>query len=88
MRKFSVQLFGIDCLNKTFTAEASDFGIGRPDLELTLVSDLGTEAVFVQTDSEMDEWDNEIAVWDYEPTAESVAANPRLAGWSLHIYND
>ena len=86
--KFCVNLFGIDCENKTFTAEASDLGIGRPEHELTLVSDLGTEALFIQTDSDMDEWDNEIAVWDYEPTPESVARNPRLAGWSLHIYND
>lgn len=89
--KVMVGRFTHSSKNKSFTAEASDFNeenlVGRPTI--TLVSDMGTTAEFfhnkiVRTEDE----DNEILYWEYKPTSESVAANPRLKDYTLTIFND
>lgn len=88
--KLSVRMFGHNCSFKSFSAEASDLGeyfFAQPSL--TLVSDFNNEATFtLRRVVRTDDIDNEIQCWEYTPTAESVAANPRLEGYSLTVFND
>ncbi len=84
--RYSVNNFSHHADTKSFTAEASDLpgSIGR---EITLVSDFGNEAHFNLLTIEQDD-EGDYRCWIFKPIAESVERNPRLAGYSLTIFND
>lgn len=85
---YSVKLFTHDAKTKTFTAFISDvFVRGEFVLPLVLVSDMGSEATFFLMETEKDE-EGDTLCWHFEPSPESVEANPRLAGYSLKLFND
>lgn len=87
---YNVKLFSHDAKAKKFVAECSDvFQRGEFVLPLTLVSDLGNEATFILVEVERtNDEDNEVLAWHFLPSADSVARNPRLAGYSLTLLND
>ena len=88
MTRYMVDLFSHDSDRKSFTVEASDLE-GGPSPTITLVSAGGNEATFARVGVERDgSPDNEIVAWTYRPSAESIERNPRLAGYSLIIFND
>lgn len=89
--KLSVRMFGHNSQYKSFSAEASDLGgyFDSDTRRITLVSDFNTEADFdFRRCVRSDDIDNEIQCWEYLPTAESVAANPRLKDYTLTVFND
>jgi hypothetical protein len=88
MSKYRVSLFTHCAETKCFTAEASELE-GGPSPTITLVSDGGNEATFARIGVERsNDEDDEIIAWTYRPAAESLDRNPRLAGYSLTLFND
>lgn len=77
--------FSADCTNKVFSIDAAD--LGTVPESLTLVSDMGCEATFSKSSCQRDE-DGDVLIWKYRPTSESLAAIPRLEGWSITVFND
>lgn len=82
---------------KRLCAEISSLGFDRfmrlaeesPDVGFTLISDVtGNESDWRVTNVIRDLRENETQGWYLEPTAESVAKCPTLAGYSMVIDND
>lgn len=85
--KICTKSLSVNHITKTFSTEISELQNFVPRYSVVLQSDLGTEATFLLINTEIDN-DGDIVEWLYFPTATDVEANPRLAGWSLHILND
>jgi hypothetical protein len=84
--EYSLSAFTINGAAKTFSTEASEL----PSFSLKsfkIVSDYQNTAEFACAVTERDA-DGDVTTWILEPTAESLSANPRLAGWKVIVFND
>lgn len=89
MRPIPTSLFSINTEDKVFVTEVSDIeanGFALNDT-ITLLSDLGNTAVFEAVETERDD-EGDICSWRFAPTRQALAANSRLEGWSVTVFND